>query len=189
MHHPLHAHYPPVPVGVILPYAGPCYGEDHQLNAQIGANLASAGWLVCAGQQLSRRAYSELFGVIGTAYGAPDGETFLLPDLRGQFLRGLDPSQTVDPGPREGGGVDKVGSTELDAFQGHEHTYQEPVVTSITGIQAGGALAASLVTLKPGETTDTDPLPPDDGTPRPNKETRPINIAINFIIRAANPPA
>lgn len=50
---------------------------------------APAGWLVCDGSAISRSTYSDLFGVIGTSYGAGDGSTtFNLPDLRGRVVVG-----------------------------------------------------------------------------------------------------
>lgn len=43
----------------------------------------------CDGRTLSRTAYSELFSLIGTAFGNGDGSTtFNIPDYRGLFLRG-----------------------------------------------------------------------------------------------------
>lgn len=45
--------------------------------------------LACNGAAVSRAAYPELFGAIGTTFGAGDGtNTFNLPDLRGRFVRG-----------------------------------------------------------------------------------------------------
>ena len=45
--------------------------------------------LACDGAAVSRAAYPELFGAIGTTFGAGDGSTtFNLPDLRGRFIRG-----------------------------------------------------------------------------------------------------
>lgn len=50
-----------------------------------GGAAAPSGWLLCDGSAISRAAYSTLFGVIGTAYGAGDGSTtFNVPDLRGR---------------------------------------------------------------------------------------------------------
>lgn len=52
-------------------------------------NSAPAGFLACNGANVSRSAYSRLFSVIGTRYGAGNGSTtFGIPDLRGKFLRG-----------------------------------------------------------------------------------------------------
>ena len=52
---------------------------------------APAGFLKCSGQAVSRTTYAALFTAIGTLYGVGDGSTtFNLPDLRGEFIRGLD---------------------------------------------------------------------------------------------------
>ena len=54
-------------------------------------STAPVGWLLCAGQAISRTAYSVLFTAIGTTYGAGDGSTtFNLPDLRGRVVAGMD---------------------------------------------------------------------------------------------------
>lgn len=64
----------PVPAGSISAYGG---------------TVAPAGYLLCDGSRVSRRAYRDLFAAIGTAYGAGDGtNSFNVPDFRGQFLRG-----------------------------------------------------------------------------------------------------
>jgi hypothetical protein len=48
-----------------------------------------AGWLECNGQAVSRSVYHGLFSAIGTTYGSGDGvQTFNVPDLRGQFIKG-----------------------------------------------------------------------------------------------------
>lgn len=54
------------------------------------AAIAPTGWLICAGQTLSRTDYADLFAVVGTTFGAPSGSTFNLPDLRGRVSAGLD---------------------------------------------------------------------------------------------------
>lgn len=58
---------------------------------------APTGWLKANGAAVSRTAYADLFAAIGTAFGAGDGvNTFNLPDLRGEFLRGWDDGRGVD---------------------------------------------------------------------------------------------
>jgi microcystin-dependent protein len=53
------------------------------------------GWLFCDGAAVSRTTYADLFGVIGTAFGAGDGfSTFSLPNMKGRVPVGLDSSQT-----------------------------------------------------------------------------------------------
>ncbi len=66
-----------LPVGIILPYSA---------NAQ----TPPPGFLYCEGQAVSRTMYPDLFDLIGTTYGAGDGETtFNLPNLTlGEFLEG-----------------------------------------------------------------------------------------------------
>jgi microcystin-dependent protein len=65
-----------VPVGVVSAFAG--------VNAP-------AGWLMCAGQAVSRTDYSALFNALSTTYGSGDGSTtFNLPDLRGRVPAGVD---------------------------------------------------------------------------------------------------
>lgn len=62
------------------------------------ASSAPSGWLKCNGTIVSRATYSNLFSAIGTLYGSGDGSTtFALPDLRGEFLRGLDDGRGIDP--------------------------------------------------------------------------------------------
>jgi len=57
------------------------------------------GWLKCNGEAVSRTQYAALFATIGTRYGEGDGSTtFLLPDLRGEFVRGWDDGRDVDAG-------------------------------------------------------------------------------------------
>lgn len=63
-----------IPIGAIWPYAGAA---------------APSGFLLCDGSAVSRNRYAALFAVIGTLYGAGDGETtFNVPDLRGRTLIG-----------------------------------------------------------------------------------------------------
>lgn len=64
-----------LPAGSVIEFAG---------------TSAPTGWLFCAGQTLSRASYADLFGAIGTAYGAPDSSTFKLPDCRGRVTAGRD---------------------------------------------------------------------------------------------------
>jgi len=69
------------------------------------------GFLICNGAAVGRDTYPELFAAIGTVYGAGNGSTtFNLPDLRGEFIRGVDAGRGVD-----GGRV--LGSAQGDAIR------------------------------------------------------------------------
>lgn len=72
------------PAGIIAPFAG---------------STVPYGWMLCAGQAVSRTAYPALFAAIGTTYGTGDGSTtFNLPDLRGRVPAGLDNMGGTDAG-------------------------------------------------------------------------------------------
>ena len=78
-------------------------------------STAPTGWLKANGAAVSRTAYAALFAAIGTTYGAGDGfNTFNLPDLRGEFVRGLDDGRGVDPGRA-------LGSAQGDMLASHAH--------------------------------------------------------------------
>lgn len=82
-----------------------------------------AGWLKCNGAAVSRTTYAMLFSAIGTTYGAGDGATtFNLPELRSEFIRGLDDGRGVDTGRG-------IGTSQTDQIQnitGHAHYVNDP---------------------------------------------------------------
>ena len=69
-----------IPVGSVMPFA----------KVDSTSPLMS-DWLLCDGRAVSRTIYSELFSIIGTTYGAGDGNTtFNLPDVKGRVIVGQD---------------------------------------------------------------------------------------------------
>jgi phage-related tail fiber protein len=79
------------------------------------ANTAPTGYLKANGAAISRTTYADLFSAIGTTFGAGDGSTtFLVPDLRGEFLRGWDDARGVD-------GSRTFGSAQGDQMEAHNH--------------------------------------------------------------------
>jgi len=95
-----------IPTGTVVPYA---------------ANSAPSGWAICDGSLYGRTALDpspqvNLFGVIGTTYGAGDGlTTFAVPDLRGMFVRGFDNGRGIDP-------LRVFGTQQADSFKSHNHS-------------------------------------------------------------------
>ena len=76
---------------------------------------APAGWLKADGAAVSRTTYAALFAAIGTTYGTGDGRnTFNLPDLRAEFVRGWDDGRGVDSGRA-------FGSAQGHAVANHYH--------------------------------------------------------------------
>ena len=71
-----------VPTGTILPFCG---------------TSAPSGCLSCNGGAISRKSYSALFKLIGTAYGAGNGSTtFNLPNMHHRFLEGTTTTSEVN---------------------------------------------------------------------------------------------
>jgi microcystin-dependent protein len=74
----------PIPSGAVMHFA---------------MNTAPTGWLAANGTAVSRTTYAALFAAIGTVFGSGDGSTtFNLPDLRAEFIRGIDNGRGVDSG-------------------------------------------------------------------------------------------
>lgn len=183
-----------VPVGAVLPYAGP-------INTCTRTLLARRGWLFCDGSVLVCAEYPELFRVIRRSYGWPDehaGDSgwFCLPDLRGVFLRGVSGGATrCDGTPRDpdaaarqnarcngsGNTGDAVGSVQTDAFQVHEHGYQHLVEQPPPALCKEKPVTG--LTLKDFTSTPIE-AEPGQADPRTSTETRPLNVYVNFVIKA-----
>lgn len=173
---------PGVPTGTVVAFAGAA---------------APSGWLVCNGAAISRTTYAALFAVIGTTYGAGDGSTtFNLPDLRGEFIRGLDLGRGVDAGR-------VLGSAQASQNLSHTHTattdsagahtHDGPAGNFSAGHPAryradGGELRwetnrlddVGTIELRPdGAHTHTVTVQASGGT-----EARPRNVALLYIIKA-----
>lgn len=87
------------PVGVVIMFAG---------------QVAPEGYFEADGRELSTSEYPDLFTAIGYIYGGSGG-TFRIPDMRGEFVRGLDSGRGVDGGR-------SLGSHQSHAIQSHNHT-------------------------------------------------------------------
>lgn len=70
-----------VPSGVYFPFGG---------------SSAPAGYLMCDGASYSRSAYPTLFTAIGTTYGAVDGNSFNVPDMRDRVPIGAGTGSTTE---------------------------------------------------------------------------------------------
>ena len=110
---------------------------------------APAGYLLCAGQTVSRTAYAGLFAVLGTTYGAGDGSTtFSLPDLRDRVVAGHDSMGGSSAG-RLDGTVPR--GTLGGSFGGQYNT----ATASVSGTAAGGITVTSISMDGPSSTFGT----------------------------------
>jgi microcystin-dependent protein len=139
--------------------------------------IESAGWMLCDGRTLPTVSYPELFAVLGYLYGG-SGDQFCIPDYRGLFLRGTDAGSGMDPdaskriGPTGQGQDSGIGSYQCDAMQTHTHTYSAVTLAAVS--QSGNAAGQAS-----GDLQTSAPTAPA----RITTETRPKNIAINYIIK------
>ncbi|HCD1361700.1 phage tail protein [Klebsiella pneumoniae] len=144
-------------VAGLLTYLG--LGEGSALPVGVPVPWPSAtpptGWLKCNGAAFSAEEYPEL----AKAY-----PTNKLPDLRGEFIRGWDDGRGVDAGRA-------LLSAQSDLFKAHHHNFSFFRAWAVDG----GTGAVYDFNGSAGRDTD------DTG----GNETRPRNIAFNYIVRAA----
>lgn len=164
-----------------------------------GGGAVPDGWLLCDGATVNRTTYSALFAAVGTAHGSGDGSTtFHLPDLRGRFLRGADnmgtgaagrdPNAGTRTAGNSGGNTgNTVGSVQSDANQGHRHTFSGSVNSADAAATPANYLQASATTTNASSfdvqyvlDSITDGI---NGAPRTSSETRPQNLAVEYIIK------
>jgi microcystin-dependent protein len=144
-----------VPVGTVSAYAGP---------------VVPNGWLLCNGSAVSRTEYANLMQSIGVAWGAGDNlTTFNVPDLRGYFLRGIDPSGTIDSTART------LGSIEASNMPNHSHQIEESSLHN-AAYCPGGFGYVNTAGCTPATFMS-------DGPSSISGETRPINVAVYYIIK------
>ncbi len=147
-----------VPVGSIMVWA---------------QTTAPAGWVICDGTALSRTTYSKLYSVLGTKYGTSSSSNFKVPNYKGYFLRGWGGSTSIAPDEASRSGGNTVGSTQTGQFKSHVHGY--------TGTQGNGSPDGSADSKTTGAANSyprTAELDYEGGS-----ETRPVNIAVNYIIK------
>lgn len=128
---------------------------------------APDGWLKCNGQSFNKSMYPLLAGRYPSGF---------LPDLRGEFIRGWDDGRGVDVGRG-------LLSAQTQAIQDHRHVgtmvNSNPLQTGMnTGI---GLLSQYTPTPTVGYSNEIS----SGGTVDGSIETRPRNIAFNYIVRAA----
>lgn len=141
-------------------------------------NTESSNFLFCNGQALSRSSYSVLFGIIGTTYGAPDANTFNIPNINGLFIRTVG-SQSV-------GGTtytaQALGVKTQDQVQSHTHSGQSG---TYLGNANQSATTNSYVSIGGSVKPNTYSFATTGGmnSGLSGTETRPVSIAMTALIR------
>lgn len=125
--------------------------------------VGPTGWLAANGSAVSRTTYAALWAAMGSPNTGDGSTTFNLPDLRGEFIRGLDGGRGIDPG------------RTLGSFQDHELAQHSHSIPSRSNANAGD-----------GYVEDADfsgsPRAADTGSTG-GTETRPRNIALVYYIK------
>ncbi|EKK0993618.1 phage tail protein [Escherichia coli] len=171
-------------VAGLLAYLG--LGEGSALPVGVPVPWPSAtpptGWLKCNGAAFSAEEYPELAKVYPTNK---------LPDLRGEFIRGWDDGRGVDNGRG-------LLTLQDGAIVSHNHYWG--IWTSRTNDQTlesftGTTILKQITPLSPAIDFDNYPIPNPAITeggvvaattkPAGANETRPRNVAFNYIVRAA----
>mgnify|MGYP005981407799 CR=1 FL=1 len=159
-----------LPVGVPVPWPG---------------ETAPEGWLKCNGASFDTAKYPKL------ALAYPSGK---LPDLRGEFIRGWDDGRGVDSGrtllaTQSDGTRSQSGSLWVRQFK----VYNNANITNAAAVQNGEGVfsidnnAATngwdyIENTRSGTTSGANKIKLSIGNAT---ETRPRNVAFNYIVRAA----
>jgi microcystin-dependent protein len=119
------------PSGMIIAFAGPL-------------TQVPDGWLPCDGRALKSSDFPTLHERIGTTYGngssgmgAGSGTNFNVPDLRYEFVRGLDRGRGIDPNRTNGSnqgyatGKPQIPFTVTSLNQAGAHTHRRVVVNTV----------------------------------------------------------
>jgi phage-related tail fiber protein len=138
------------------------------LIAAFARSTAPAGWLKANGAAVSRTAYADLFSAIGTTFGSGDGfNTFNLPDLRGEFVRGWADGRNIDAGR-------VFGSAQGQLIESHDHG-MAPYKPINAEVLQPVAVGAELSSVGVGDTVRTQSTG--------GSETRPRNVALLYCIK------
>ena len=154
-----------LPVGMVVPFAG---------------SVAPNGWLLCDGRTVSRTVYVTLFGILSTTYGAGDGTTFGIPDLRGRAVFGRDPSEAT---ARLTNAISGVNSGTLGAAGGNQRMHDHTHTASTNASWPSAAVAAeagAAYGVYPNAATVTVNSTAFGGT----SQNMPPAIILNYIIFA-----
>ena len=174
-----------------LPTAVPT-GSVHMM----ATTTPPTGYLKCNGQAVSRTTYAALFAVIGETWGEGDGTTtFNVPEMRGEFVRGLDDGRGVDSGRniknhqgdqnRQHSHSTSVTSTVNDPGHFHNVAYSNSDsgdgVIEESGVGLSGYEPTETATT--GITVNTTVTVQNDPTSQSQVEARPRNVAMLYVIK------
>lgn len=155
--------YADAPIGTISPFGG---------------SSVPSGYLLCNGAEVLKTAYVELYAIIGDAFGTASANTkFVLPDLRGEFLRGAGTNSHTSQG---NGGV--VGEHQDATTVPNIYSNSGPNNVNIAGKGTTTNLDSIPLRTNYYQTIDSDAH--GTGSSYNFGTVRPTNTSVNYIIKA-----
>lgn len=163
-----------VPIGMVMPHMG---------------GAVPSGFLVCDGREVSRTTYAALFAIIGIAYGTPSGgTTFVLPDLRGRLIVGVDnmggvvAGRIVSPWGSTLAGIGGAQNHTLSTSElpSHTHGFTDRYLSSGAGGAATGEASPAGTALTFATTAGVSG---SQGSGGAHNNVQPV-IAVAYVIRA-----
>jgi len=166
--------YDILPIGTILTYTSP--------------NIDNPKYMMCDGSQLFIAENTDLFKIIGTTYNSPNIDAdlyFNIPDLRGVFLRGNDNDRGVDLNRELGTLQDWSTANARTPFTtasagGHTHQYLYKYGSVDANADAWPANNNDVAQTLQNTTSAGEHIHTIVGG---DKETRPVNLTVNYIIK------
>lgn len=164
------------PVGTVMAFGGDITSFQTEMQ------LYDLGWYPCDGSGLLKSAPENqaLYAVIGETYGGSSLK-FNVPDLRGYFVVGASPARAVgsrQPKSTTGKPVTPI-ITTTDGD--HSHAIDNiPTETHVIDVVAGDDFAENNSNASPSSTDPGHTHTLADGG---DKESRPINVNVDYIIR------
>ena len=156
--------YADAPIGSIIPFGG---------------SAIPSGFLLCDGSEVLKTSYSELYSVIGDAFGtASDNTKFVLPDLKGEFLRGAGTNSHSGEGDGGNVGTHQAGSIVNGVYVNPDNTAWAASVSGMSRAIPDKVVSTAIRAFSSNGAQAT-------ATPSTYK-VRPTNTSVNFIIKAVN---
>ena len=160
---------------------GPSVGADFPFGFinLYGGNSAPAGWLLCDGSAVSRVTFSDLFAVIGTAYGVGDGVTsFNVPNFLGRTVIGTGAGSGLTSRAAGDSGGEEAHALIEGENGAHTHLLTDP--GHIHAVNDSGHLHTSTVGdfVNDGAGTEYDNTNGDKGQTTANTQTGLTGISL-----------
>lgn len=156
--------YAEMPIGTIVPFGGSTVPDGYEL---------------CDGSEVLKTDYPDLYAVIGDAFGtASENTKFVLPDLRGEFLRGAGTNSHSGEGDGGSVGTHQAGSVVNGVYINPDNTAWAARINGMANANPDKIFSNAMRSFSStGAEVTVSPSA---------YKVRPTNTSVNFIIKALN---